>query len=445
MVFQHLHNIGGVNREGGRYTDIVYFPAVRGNGTACVQGDDGMIRTLAPEELERILELKQAAFSVCYTEQELRDARKWTRTEQYLGYYFDGKLSAQLEIVPLQVYIQGVPFAMGGIAQVASSPQLRRRGMASKLLVRSLEEMRANGMSVSMLNPYSYAFYRKFGWEIFSVEKMNTLDMQDIPRLESSERGEVRKLGKADWCEAGMVYNDFARKYNGMLVRDEEWWSRNVFRRKPGGLAVYCREDGAPAGYLLYAIKERSMIIYEIACLSEGARHGLWQFVRNHDSEADRIKFTVPIDDPLLFMLHEPKLRQEIIPNFMFRVVDAAALIGQYRFAAAESPTGSRRLKLRLSDDHAEWNRGNWTIVISRDGMASVSRSETSEEREESEEESETEICVACDIRIFSTMMIGCQRPSQLAAIGNLTGSAAAIAEWERAIPATVPFLTDMF
>lgn len=401
-----------------------------------------MIRMVAPQEVDQILALTQTAFSTRYTEQELEKARTRTKTEQYLGYFVDGKLGAQLEIMPLSVYVQGVRLAMGGIARVASYPELRRKGMVGKLMVRSLEEMRANGQSVSMLNPFSYRFYRKYGWGSFSSEKVFTVGIQDLPEWSAAaEQGTIRRMERSDWRIAGEVYEAYARRYNGMLVRDEEWWNGQIARRKPGDLAVYYSGDGLPAGYVIYEVKDRLLSIHEFVHLSEEAGGGLWRFIGYHDSAADRVRFIAPSDDPFLFRMQEPPdARIELHPKFMFRIVDVEAMLKQYRFAPPDDRSAALetgRLTVRLSDEHAEWNRGTWTISIAgdEDGAAVVRGDERTLEGG----------TIACDIQTFSTMMIGCQRPAMLAAIGKLTGDKGAIAQWERAIPAAAPFLADMF
>ncbi|TKH33755.1 GNAT family N-acetyltransferase, partial [Paenibacillus polymyxa] len=40
-------------------------------------------------------------------------------------------------------------------------------GMVSRLLTHALEEMKTAGQSLSFLHPFSFAFYRKFGWETY--------------------------------------------------------------------------------------------------------------------------------------------------------------------------------------------------------------------------------------------------------------------------------------
>ncbi|SFS68937.1 enhanced intracellular survival protein Eis [Paenibacillus sp. BC26] len=388
-----------------------------------------MIRTIRQEEAGQSLSLTQAAFAVRFSESDIQVRLAKSNMEHFLGYFAEEQLAAQLAVLPLTIYVQGEALAMGGIAHVASYPEMRRQGMVSKLLVRSLEMMRANGQTVSMLNPFSYSFYRKYGWEYFSTQIVNTLDMAVVPKF-ASAAGVVKRLSAEDWNTADLVYDQYARAaYNGMLRRDEKWWRQHVFNRKLGNLAVYYDTDGVPTGYMLYDIKDRFMNIHELVHLDHSARNGLWQFISNHDSIVTRLKFTAPKDDPFLFAMAEPKLQQETVSNFMIRIVDVEAFVRHYRFAGE-----SAKLIVRITDDHAEWNRGVWELTVNDNGRAEAAHLEDS-----------SSDGVTCDIQTLSTMLIGCQRPAQLSMNGRLGGSPSDIAKWERAIPGRVAYMTDFF
>ncbi|WP_308639645.1 GNAT family N-acetyltransferase [Paenibacillus silvisoli] len=398
-----------------------------------------MIRTIRQEEARQSLELTQAAFAVRFSDNDMQERIAKMNMEQFLGFYTDDRLAAQLAILPLRIYVQGEAFEMGGIAHVASYPELRRQGMVGKLLVRSLETMREKGQAVSMLNPFSYGFYRKYGWEYFSAHNVYTFEMSAVPKVSAVPSGVVKRSQAGDWKQADLVYDAYAKRYNGMLKRDENWWQRHVFNRKLGSMAIYYAPGDAgsgslePKGYMLYDIKDRFMSIHEFVYLDMDSRNGLWQFIGNHDSVASKLKFTAPADDPFLYALSEPKVQQEVFANFMVRIVDTAAFVKQYRFASKVGPVS---LTVRLHDEHAPWNSGIWRIDVCEDGTGTAVKEETGAEGTDA---------AGCTIQTFSTMMIGCQRPVQLAAQGKLEGSMEAVAAWEQALPRRISFMTDFF
>ena len=60
-------------------------------------------------------------------------------------------------VLPLEVFVDGEPVPMGGIADVATHAAYRRRGYAGDLMRTALAGMRERRVHLSMLHP-SYLF-----------------------------------------------------------------------------------------------------------------------------------------------------------------------------------------------------------------------------------------------------------------------------------------------
>lgn len=78
----------------------------------------------------------------------------------------DGEIRAMTAVLPLEVFVDRVPAAMGGVADVATHSAYRRRGYAGELMRAALGGMRERGVHLSMLHPFAHAFYRRYGWEL---------------------------------------------------------------------------------------------------------------------------------------------------------------------------------------------------------------------------------------------------------------------------------------
>ncbi|WP_158560964.1 GNAT family N-acetyltransferase [Paenibacillus contaminans] len=392
-----------------------------------------MIRQITADEIDQCMELTEVAFAVNFTEQELRERRAQIKPEQVWGYFLDDRLAAQIAVLPLQIYLNGQLFPMGGIAQVASYPEMRRQGMVGRLLARGLEAMRDSGQTISFLNPFSYSFYRKYGWEYFSEVKSYSLKLADHGKFQAAE-GHIKRGNANDWEPVHRVYEAFAPRYNGMLHRDEAWWRRHVFRRKLGNMAIYYNGPGEPRGYMLYTIKDRFMGIHEMIYLDEDSRRGLWHFAGNHDSIVEGVSCSAPADDGFMFSLRNPDVKQELTAFFMVRIVDVLAFMNRFPFASGED---SVELTIRLTDEHAPWNQGTFRLSVDAEGKAIAAKLEGSESLDGEG--------VTCDIQAFSSMMIGYRRPSFLHEIGRLSGSGTEIEKWERILPKRTTYLTDFF
>jgi len=323
---------------------------------------------------------------------------------------------------------------MGGIAGVATWPEARRKGCVAGLLRHGLETMRGAGQTVSMLHPFSFPFYRKYGWEMTIERKTYTLEPRHFPPR-AAVPGRVERVAK----DAGLldgIYEKFASRYTGTIVRTPEWWERRVFT-KPGLAALYYNGDGKPEGYLLYEVKERTMTVHEWVCVSEEARLGLWRYVADHDSMADKLAMTVPVDDPLPFLLPDPRIRQEVVSYFMSRIVDVEGFLAQYPFGPGD---GEDAVTLAVEDEHAPWNHGVFRLRIDAVGRARAERMADGLQAENADEAD-----LACDIQTLTALFLGNRPASLLHETGRLRGSREAVKRLEQRIPRRTAYLADFF
>jgi len=388
------------------------------------------IRQLIEEEFDISTDLGEYAFQYKLTPVDRTERRTRFKPEQAWGAFENGQLLAKLMLLPLQIYIHGKPFNMGGLAGVATWPENRRSGLVRGLLDQALRVMKDHGQTISCLNPFSFAYYRKFGWELMTEHRKYTIPVNQFPARKNFE-GRVRR-DLRDVALLDQIYRPFAQRYNGTLIRDHDWWEKSVLD-EDGHDVVYFSEEGIPQGYALYNVTNRELTIEEFVYHNEMAREALWTYFANHDSMVNQavIRF-VPMDDFLPFLLDNPRFNQEIIPYFMARIVDAEPFIHNYPFQALEADT---TLKLQIEDTTAPWNDGLWQLHVSSEGRGQLSKI--------SEPSSEAEL--TCDIQTLTTMLMGYRRPQEMYRYGRLAGEESATAVLERIIPHGTTYLMDSF
>ncbi|MCC3377459.1 enhanced intracellular survival protein Eis [Cohnella sp. REN36] len=393
-----------------------------------------IIRQLTTEHFDERIALSEFAFQYQMPPERREQERERFRPEECWGAFDEsGRLLSGLYLLPLEAWVQGRKLRMGGVAGVATWPEARRHGCVKQLLIHTLGIMREQGQTISMLAPFSFPFYRKFGWEMTVTRKQYEIEKSHFPkRAEAS--GTVERVAK-DTAIVAPVYARYASRYTGPLVRDEEWWDRRRWN-KPGLVALYRNGNGEAEGYICYRVENRIMTVEEWVELSDEARRALWNFVLNHDSMIDKMTVTMPIDDELPFLLPEPRIKQELKAYFMSRIVDAPALVGLYPFQ--EGPDGER-LTLRLSDAEAPWNDGLFEVVFGSGGEAVMKRLAGSEVPEADQADA------SCDIQTLAAMLLGDRRPSWLASVGRLSGREETIAALDRRIPVRSTYLMDFF
>ncbi|WP_164545756.1 GNAT family N-acetyltransferase [Paenibacillus albus] len=389
------------------------------------------IQLMTHDHFEQRMELIQYAFQQQIPADRIEKEREVYQPGAEWGIVDeDGRLLSMLAINPLKAWIQGSAFAMGGIGCVASWPDARRQGGVSKLMLYALEKMKADGQTVSMLAPFSFPFYRKYGYELTIERKAYTLQKEHLPpRVDVP--GRVKLVPKQTELFSEM-YEQYASRYNGTLIRDESWWNRSVWNR-PGHAAIYYSESGEAQGYLIYQIAGRTMTVHEWVELTDTARLALWSFVGNHDSMIDKLTMTAPMNDSLHLHLPDPRFKQEIQPFFMSRIVDAAGFFASYPM---NPHTREESLQLKLNDSQAPWNDGTFRLDIAEGGAARLERMDNKADGLPS---------IECEIGALTALLVGNWNMDVLVNSGKLRGESEAIELMKRRIPNRTSYLMDGF
>lgn len=410
------------------------------------------IRSLKTEELDLHFQLSEFAFQYELTGEELEVARKRVAPENIWGAFVEGKLASKMAILPLEAYIHGKPYSMGGVASVATWPEYRRQGLVAKLLTHGLEVMKDKGQVLSFLAPFSYPFYRKYGWEMHGEYKEWKIKVDLFPKLIG--KGSIYRSSKED-TTLHQLYDQFAQRFNGMLKRDSAWWENRVFTgsRKKSVVAIYRDAQAQAKGYLLYEVREDKFRVHEMVYLDQDSYCGLWQFIAQHDSMIEEVQIKTHRDDPLPLLLANPRIEQKLVPYFMVRLVDVKAFLEEYPLNWTDAGQQEHTF-LHISDAQAPWNDGTFHIqqaersnAEGENGSASVRNQVTFYPRRQEELSctNPPRKGLSCDIQTLSSMLLGYQRPGLLHRLEKIKGEAAEVKRWERLLPQAETYLMDFF
>jgi predicted acetyltransferase len=315
------------------------------------------MRKLEKNEVIDAVRLSEYAFQYTVPKEELDDKIKRYSEHEIWGDFEEDELAAKLHLIDFETWISGKKIKMGGVASVATYPEHRRGGRVARLLRNGLFEMKQKGQIISFLHPFQISFYRKFGYEVLNNWKKLEFKAEDLKPL-LAVSGKVRRVELDHVFEVlNPVYETFATRFNGMLVRTENWWKERVYS-KGVRFATYTNEEGNITGYIYYKIENRTLEVEEMVCLDGEARKGLWNYLCQHDSMVDRATILTNERDQLAFLLANPKVKTTVEPYFMARIVDVENFLRKYPFTLKSGET----LFLHITDDQAEWNNGSYLV-----------------------------------------------------------------------------------
>lgn len=368
------------------------------------------IRFINPGEYERAQQIVTYCFpwlheasdeSMSYKIQHINPA-------YVLGFYDESdELMAVAEDIPFKIMINGFPMDMGGIAMVASLPEGRHSGHVASILKRWLEIMKERGQTLSMLGPFSYEFYRKYGWEL-GFERMNYTVPIDRLKTFSNKMGHIRPFVKEDLNKLNDLYMIYAQNHNGCALRDKTLWTDFVlddpFSDKYKRYAyLWFYDDDTLGGYVIYTIKDNKMNIHEMVYKDMQAEEGLLSFIYSHQSQIDQVNWSTATDERLHLILPNPRIEMKLTTNMMFRVVDVENALIKRKYPEDLEAV----FDMEISDQTAPWNQGPWHVHIFN-GHADVKKIDTAS--------------VRCDIQTFSQIFLGYITAKDAARLGKLKG-----------------------
>ncbi|MEW4151508.1 GNAT family N-acetyltransferase [Bacillus thuringiensis] len=380
---------------------------------------------LKEDKFREALRLSEYAFQYKVDEERLQQQlTKMKESHEIYGIMEGEDLAAKLHLIPFHIYIGKEKFKMGGVAGVATYPEYRRSGYVKELLQDSLQTMKKDGYTVSMLHPFAVSFYRKYGWELCANLVTCHMTKSDLV-MKKQVNGTVKRFNKENHPEeVEKLYEVFAERFSGMLVREKNWWLQAVYDDLT--LAIYYDENKRAAGYMLYKIENYKMTVEEFVPLHNEARNGLWNFICQHDSMIKELEMTVSENEPLLYSLQEPRVKTEIKPYFMGRIVDVEQFLKQYEL---NWNNVQQEVILHITDAFAPWN--NVTVRLANHEITIV--------------EETTEKGIKLDINALSAIMFGYKRPLELNELELISGSDKAIRSIENLVPVRKPFIYDFF
>ena len=350
-------------------------------------------RVLTPDDIEQSAYVESVAF---YNEPgpgRVEMAKKYLQPQWTVGAFLDGRLVADVRMVPMVRRINGGEMAFGAVGPVACLSAYRRQGHVGRLLRFALETMRERGQVMSGLYTPHDALYARYGWERAEGRLRYQFFPKDIHLRHRGASGSIEQVTKDDWERLDRIYQAHTAGRNGAFARNAVWWQVAVLAHfeSPGELKdndifVWSSSEGRDEGYVVYSHRPlpqdtdwpRCVVhIRDFVALSGDAYSGLWQHMLTHDL-AEYVVAYMPPDDPFPNLVHDP-FRVQVSPGYgaMLRIVDVEQAI------ALRPCVGDRAVSftMRILDHSAPWNEAIWRVETSK-GRTQVEHTEAAPDLE---------------------------------------------------------------
>ncbi|MCL2008664.1 MAG: GNAT family N-acetyltransferase [Treponema sp.] len=289
---------------------------------------------------------------------------------------------------------------LSGIGGVATLPEARKGGCVKAIFEKLLPEAYDKGVVFSNLNPFSHAFYRKFGYEVCCFWRQITIPTREFSHLKL--RGTFTQIFPGDDCSAlNEVLKTYISDINHGIHRDH-WpnmlgWKR-VTRHDPynKGRFFYLWQDenGRPGAYIDYQHfienNEHAMRVNELAFTSRDALYGVLSLVSGLEAQIRKLRWFMPgFLEPTDFISEPRELEQKLLlHDDMSRIINVKVALEKMR-----KPEGEGSFIVAVNDEWIKANTGTYLIEY---GLQGCKVTLTQKEPD-----------IRCDIPALSQLVLG--------------------------------------
>jgi len=298
------------------------------------------IRELKPEEQIQYSGICQTVFFDLERRdirEMMKDPLKHVQDDEKMRFgAFDGeKLQSAMVVNPYTMRMNGKVVKMGGIGAVVTRPEARGKGNIRQIFEKAFPAMLEAGQIFSFLYPFSYAYYRKFGYEMCLQRNSVRIPISEFSGYRYPQNFTPYEPGDSI-APFEDIYENFARNRNLSFVRNYDDWER-ILKRDPYKNLEFTYLHHAPQGnadgYILYGGEvnntEGNIIKIKECCWNTPeALHGILGFLSKMGAEYEYVDWEVPNDVNIYAMLpdgYSPQYR--VNPSGMNRILNVQAAL----------------------------------------------------------------------------------------------------------------------
>lgn len=358
------------------------------------------------EELLESAKVIATAFMHPWIEKEAKEEARRQAEGQVQGaeawglFSKNGKMIASVSTQLHVLAFGGQKVLAGELHMVGSLPEGRGSGNVRSLVKTILEDFRDRGCTFSLLIPFSYSFYRKFGFEVASGYLEQRVPIDQLANIPCPY--EVTQLQREDEMPRLRSFADaFASSRNMAEIKgDEHWrWNGNGDYGEPNFMHAECPRytylledsDGKLHAFLRFLFTHEpnnpfvgELIVDELVYDSPQSLLGALGFLYGMRAKVSHVNLDIPDDIDLGTILPEcGKIERTKGGHVMARLLDVRRAL-----SLMPHPLEEGQYALRVTDKFMPQNSGVYQVnftsedtqVIKTDGQAASCDLELTEE-----------------------------------------------------------------
>lgn len=281
-------------------------------------------------------------------------------------------------VFSFQMRVPGAMAAVAGVSLVAVLPSHRRQGILSALMRRQLADVNERDEAVAVLFCSESGIYGRYGYGRASWQAAYRLQRGEGALAPGAPADPGLRLRIAEprsaRAELAKVYDLALAERPGLYARTEPWWDRLLTDlHSDGGSSrpircLLAEDDSGPRGYAVFTSAERwdedaglpegVLEVSEAIAADPAATAALWGNLLSQDLLSDFHARMRPVDDPLLYLLADPRrVRSVISDGLWIRLVDVGSALTQRHYACPVD------VVIEVADELCPQNAGRWRLA----------------------------------------------------------------------------------
>ena len=250
------------------------------------------------------------------------------------------------------------------VDMVGVVPTHRRRGLLTQMMMCQLADFHQRGESLAALTASESVIYQRFGYGIGSLQEDWSIG-REYSALTSlfQPDGYIRFVSGTEAKTSVLeVYHKVTSQRPGMVRYQPESYDKFLYDSShttddpPVFRVVYQGSDG-PLGYARYQVNGDVLVVQELMAVTPASWAGLWHFCLSMDLMTGTEAVRRPVDDPLLWMLADPRrVKRDIKDRMWLRIVDVRGALERRRYSV------DGKLVIQVEDKFCPWNEGIYDL-----------------------------------------------------------------------------------
>ena len=347
---------------------------------------DLFFRAIVPDELDDFFASLAVAFSDPRPDpEEVETDKQVAELDRTFAAFEDDRIVGCAGVYTQRMVAPGgarVPTA--GVTMVGVVPTHRRRGILRELMAMMLDQAAERGESMASLFASQGAIYGRFGFGHAAHHLEFDIALDRLTWAEGTEPTGRVTLHARDEALPVMrrIYERAIENRPAALEVDDNWMNIGFWESKKDDervfYAIHADDAGTPDAFAMYGIKHEwprglpssEVKVKRFAATTPESHIGMWRYLCSIDLMA-RVKVDLrPVDEPLQWLLEEPRaLRPHLEDGLFLRPVDVAAAWSARGYA------GSGSLVVEVDDAFRPEAAGTFLLEVD-DGVGTCTRTD---------------------------------------------------------------------